>query len=223
MDYVQMQTWLESLLPARPAELERMEEHARLHHFPIIGALNGQLCYVLTRLHDARRVFELGSGYGYSTAWFARAVAENVADQSHSPAAASQLPAEVHHCVWDEELSAQARTHLAALGHSELVQFHVGEAVATLQGIDGLFDLIFLDITKRDYPAAIAPIESHLRPGGVLLADNMLYRGRPWDGSLHDEGTTAIRHVAAYLSNSPRWATTIVPLRDGMLVARFNG
>ena len=72
-----------------------MEEHARRTSFPIVGPAAGHLCYLIARMIGARRVFEMGSGFGYSTAWFARAVRENGGG-------------EVHHVVWDEGLSARA-------------------------------------------------------------------------------------------------------------------
>lgn len=219
IDFAQMEIWLSTLLPARPDEMLRMEEHARVHDFPIIGALSGQVCYTLARIHGSRRVFELGSGYGYSTAWFAKAVMDNEAE-GNGPASS---PAQVHHCVWDEALSAQARTHLAALGYSDLIQFHVGEAVATLQGIDGPFDLIFLDIQKTQYPAALPVIEAALRPGGMLIIDNILWSGRSWEAGNSEPETEAIRLTARMLAESPRWSSFVVPVRDGLLVARFNG
>lgn len=222
-----MQNWLETLLPARPAEMMRMEEHARVHDFPIIGALSGQVCYVIARILGARRIFELGSGYGYSTAWFAQAITENEADRLAAGRAgatpADALPAELHHCVWDEDLSAQARTHLEALGYSELVDFHVGEAVATLRGMAGPWDIVFMDIDKVGYPDAIPFIEEKLRPGGVLIIDNVLWSGRSWDSSDTEPETVAIRRVTQMLAESPRWSHFIVPVRDGIQVARFNG
>ena len=69
--------YVESLTPPRPEVVLQMEENAREQHFPIIGAACGHLCYLLTRMTGARHVFELGSGYGYSTYWFARAVRDN--------------------------------------------------------------------------------------------------------------------------------------------------
>src|SRR5215472_12578425 len=128
-----VQHYLDSLVPPRPAELQQMEAYAQQHDFPIIGPASGQLCYMLARMIGARRVFELGSGYGYSTAWFARAVQESGGG-------------EVHHVVWDEELSRMACGHLAALGYSDIVRYHVSEAVAALRAADGPFDLIFNDI-----------------------------------------------------------------------------
>src|SRR5688572_20366579 len=95
----EVSTYLEGLVPPRVSELANMEAYAREHSFPIIGPTAGQLCYQLARLIGAQRVFELGSGYGYSTAWFARAVQENGGGV-------------VHHVVWDDKLSQMARKHL---------------------------------------------------------------------------------------------------------------
>src|SRR5512134_2984733 len=108
--------WLDGMVPPRPSELAAMEALAARTDFPIIGPACGQLCYLLARLAGARSVFELGSGFGYSTAWFARAVAENGGGR-------------VYHTVWDRALSDRARTHLAALGFGETIHYHVGEAV----------------------------------------------------------------------------------------------
>src|SRR5689334_153883 len=150
----EISAYLDALVPSRPPEMQAMEREAERTSFPIIGPAAGHLCYLVARMIGARRVFELGSGYGYSTAWFARAVRENGGG-------------EVHHVVWDEALSRDARRHLAALGLDDLVRFHVGEAVATLRGTDGPFDLVFNDIEKAGYPASLPVIASRLRPGGV--------------------------------------------------------
>ena len=134
--------YLDSLVPARDPRLAAMETEAARTDFPIIGPASGYFCYLIARLVQARSVFELGSGFGYSTAWFARAVRENGGGV-------------VHHTVWDAELSARARQHLGAMGLSDLVEFHVGEAVGTLRDTPGPFDLVFNDIDKAGYPAAL--------------------------------------------------------------------
>src|SRR3954462_9844000 len=112
--------YLETLVPPRAAEIEKMEAHAREQHFPIIGPVVGHLCYQLARMIGARHVFEMGSGFGYSTAFFARAVAEKGGGL-------------VHHVVWDEALSRQARAHLDALGVGDSIRYHVGEAIGVLR------------------------------------------------------------------------------------------
>jgi len=199
-------TYLDNLVPERPAELRDMERVAESTNFPIIGPASGQLCYLVARMIGARRVFELGSGYGYSTAWFARAVRENGGG-------------EVHHVVWDTDLSNRARKHLEQLGYSDLVRYHVAEAVESLRATDGPFDLIFNDINKRDYPASIDVILPKLRRGGVLIIDNLLWSGRILDDADQSPDTQGVRAVTRRIMESSDWIASIVPVRDGVLVA----
>src|SRR5262245_44894076 len=166
----QVSEYLESLVPKRAGELALMERVARRSNFPIIGPAVGQLCYLLARAIGARRVFELGSGYGYSTAWFARAVKENGGGV-------------VHHVVWDDDLSRRARAHLDALELGDQVHYTIGEAVDTLRKTDEQFDIIFNDIDKRGYPDSFPVIESRLRSGGLLITDNLLWSGRIFDSA----------------------------------------
>lgn len=198
--------YLDNLVPPRPAELQAMEAHARRTGFPIIGAASGQLCYLVARMIRARRVFEMGSGYGYSTAWFAKAVQENGGGT-------------VYHVVWDEELSRKARKHLAALGYVGIVQYRVGEAVQTLRETDGPFDLIFNDIDKHAYPDSLPVIADKLRPGGVLIVDNLLWHGRVFDANDRSADTEGVRKFTRLITTDAAWIASIVPIRDGVLVA----
>ena len=177
-----LEQYLDGLVAERPSTLQKMEAYAREHSFPIVGPASGQACYQIARMIQARRVFELGSGYGYSTAWFARAVQENGGG-------------EVHHVVWDETLSQMAQENLRELGFADIVTYHMSEAVAALRQTDGSFDLIFNDIDKQDYPASLAVIEEKLRPGGVLIIDNMVWSGRVWNEADQDEATQGIRET----------------------------
>jgi predicted O-methyltransferase YrrM len=202
----QLADYLEGLVPARPAPFLEMEAYAESHGFPIIGPVAGNYCYLVARAIGAQRVFELGSGYGYSTAWFARAVAANGGG-------------EVYHVVWDDELSRRARGYMDALGFGEIVRYHVGEAVQALSATEGPFDLIFNDIDKEGYPASLPVIEEKLRPGGVLIVDNVLWSGRVFDPSNRSKSTVAIREFTRAITTSDNWIVTIVPIRDGLLVA----
>lgn len=198
--------YLDDLVPARPPEMQEMERIAESTDFPIVGPASGQLCYLVARMTSARRVFEMGSGYGYSTAWFARAVRENGGG-------------EVHHVVWDDGLSERARGHLERLGYTDLIRFHLGEAVETLRGMDGPFDLIFNDINKRDYPASLDVITPKLRRGGVLIVDNLLWSGRILDASDETPDTEGVRAFTRRIMRSEDWIASIIPIRDGVLVA----
>lgn len=202
----QLRDYLDSLVPPRPAELQAMEAYAHATHFPIIGPASGYLCYQIARMIGARRVFELGSGYGYSTAWFARAVEENGGGI-------------VHHVVWDEELSRKARQHLTALGFGDIVQYRIGEAVQALREVDGPFDIIFNDIDKHGYPDSLPVITEKLRPGGVLIIDNMLWHGAIFDADDHSPDTEGVREFTRRITTDPDWIASLLPIRDGLIAA----
>jgi len=183
-----------------------MEEYAREHSFPIIGPAAGQFLYMITRAVNAKRVFEMGSGYGYSTYWFARAVQENGGG-------------EVHHVVWDDKLSHQAREHLARLNVGMLIKYHVKEAIAALNETHGPFDVIFCDIDKHAYPDALQAVEPKLRSGGLFIIDNMLWSGRIFDRLERDPNTKGVRTLTTVLRNRPDFVMSLVPIRDGVMVA----
>ena len=203
----QLEQYLDGLVPARPAEMQTMEAYAREKDFPIIGPASGYLCYLTAKLIGARRIFELGSGYGYSTAWFARAVQENGGGV-------------VHHVVWNDDLSQKARGHLAALGYGDIVQYRVSEAVQALRETPGPFDLIFNDIDKHAYASALPVINEKLRSGGVLIVDNVLWSGKIFDPNDKSANTQGIREMTRLLTGDPAWTVSIIPIRDGVLVAR---
>lgn len=202
----QVSQYLDSLVPPREPEMQKMEEIAAKTDFPIIGPASGYLCYLVTRMIGAKRVFEMGSGYGYSTAWFAQAVKENGGG-------------EVFHVVWDADLSKRARGHLSALGYEGLVTYQVGEAVQMLRETDGPFDVIFNDIDKEGYPASLEVIESKLRVGGLLIIDNMLWHGRIFDASDKSPATEGVREFTRRITRDPKWAVVLMPIRDGLIVA----
>jgi caffeoyl-CoA O-methyltransferase len=206
MDFYQINAYLEKLVPERPQEMQAMEAYAKKTDFPIIGPVCGYLCYQIARMVGARTVFELGSGYGYSTAWFARAVMENGGGK-------------VYHVVWDAELSQRARVHLDKLGYTDMIEFHVAEAIETLSQTPGPFDLIFNDINKDCYPESLPMIREKLRPDGVLIVDNLLWHGQVLDGNDKDPSTEGVRELTRLLTTDPDWVSSLIPIRDGMLVA----
>jgi predicted O-methyltransferase YrrM len=206
ISYDKVQDYLTSLVPPRESELQKMEEYADEKGFPIIGPACGYYCYQLARMIHARSVFELGSGYGYSTAWFARAVKENGGGV-------------VHHTVWDDDLSQRARGHLSALGSVDVVEFHIAEAVETLRKTDGPFDIIFNDIDKEGYPDSLPIIKEKLRHGGLLIIDNMIWHGQILEPNNHESSTDAIRRFTRDITTDLDWIVSLIPARDGMIVA----
>lgn len=206
LTYSAAQDYITSLVPPREKELQEMEAYAEAHDFPIIGPACGYYCYQLARMLQAKSVFELGSGYGYSTVWFAKALKENGGGI-------------VHHTVWDEELSQRARSHLVRLGCDDLVQFHISEAVEALMKTDGPFDIIFNDIDKQAYPASLPVIKEKLRPGGLLIIDNMLWYGRIFDKADTSPATQGVHEFTRQITQDKDWIVSLTPMRDGMIVA----
>ena len=203
---VALEGYLNGLADRWHPEIVEMEAYAKENNFPIIGPAAGNFCFMLARLMGARQVFEMGSGFGYSTAWFARAVAENGGGV-------------VHHVVWDAELSRRAKGHLAVLGFTQDIVYKVREATLALSEAEEGFDIIFMDIDKTGYPDALPVIERKIRPGGVMIVDNVFWSGRIFDQKDDSPETVAIREFNLMVAASPAWVTSFAPIRDGLLVA----
>ena len=198
--------YLLSVLPPRDTVLSRMEADAARRGIPIVGPAVGRLLAQYARLAGARRVFELGSAIGYSTIWLARAVGED---------------GHVFYTDGAEENAAEARRNLAEAGVAGRVTVLVGDALTRLDETEGEFDLVFNDVDKEGYPDVLRRAVPRLRAGGLLVTDNVL-----WDGKLRlpacedDAETAAIREFNRLCYEHPDLETTIVPLRDGLSVAR---
>ncbi len=185
-----------------------METLAAERGFPIVGPQVGTLLSVLAQGIGARRVFEMGSGFGYSTLWFARAVGAG---------------GQVVHTEGSEENSARAREFLGQAGLSERVRFLVGDARDLLRAEDGEFDIVFCDIDKEQYGEVPEIALPRLRPGGLLIVDNMLWYGRVLESSPKHETTRGVRALTETLLGDPRLETSILPIRDGVSVSVFRG
>ena len=182
-----------------------MEALARSVGFPIVGLQVGRLLHQLALSVGARRVFELGSGYGYSALFFARAVGPE---------------GEVHCTDLSTENVSRAEAFLRRAGVWDRVTYHRQDAVAALEAAGGEWDVIYNDIDKDGYPATIDVAYRRLRSGGLFITDNLLWHGRVLpgggDGSPETEG---VRVFTARLLDHPGFVTTILPIRDGVAVA----
>lgn len=213
MDIVnpQVEGYMRGLLARHdePVLLE-MEAEAKESGFPIIGRLVGVTAEVLARSIGAKRVFELGSGYGYSAYWFSRAVGPS---------------GEVHCTDGDPNNEGKALDYLGRAGLAEPIRWHVGEAVATLEAADGDFDVVYNDIDKDGYPDAWMTARERLRVGGLYLCDNVLWYGRvavPDPDDARPHYTEAILEHNRLIAEDERYLSTIVPTRDGVMVALRN-
>ena len=185
-----------------PVLLE-MEAEAAARHFPIIGRLVGATVEIQARAIGARRVVELGSGYGYSAYWFSRAAGAD---------------GEVHCTDGDPKNEGKALDYLGRAGLAAPINWHVGDAVTTLNALEGEFDVVYNDIDKHGYPDAWRAARDRIRVGGLYLCDNVLWHGRV-TGVEPDGDTPAILDHNAMIAADGRYLSTIIPTRDGIMVA----
>ena len=187
--------------------LQEMEQRALRLNFPIIDRAVGRFVELQARSIAARRVFELGSGYGYSAYWFARAVGET---------------GEVICTDLDEENAAEAERLLTHAGLWDRVTFHVGEAGSLLAATDGEFDVIFCDADKEHYGDHWRAACERIRVGGLWICDNTLWSGRAATGEAAPDypgSTEGIREHNQLVARDRRYVSSIVPIRDGVMVA----
>ncbi|MDP9247082.1 MAG: O-methyltransferase [Candidatus Dormibacteraeota bacterium] len=203
-----LQDYMESLLPRRDPVVERIERQVEEQNIPAVGPLEGQLLYLLLKTHRSADVLELGTAVGYSAIWLARGCSGKVTTV--------ELQA---------ERAQQARQNLEDAGLGDRVQVVEGDAIGYLERTQDQVDCVFNDLLNS-FPDE-ATVErcvqlslARLRPGGLLLADNALGRGEVVRPSSRQS-----RNISRYnelVARAPQLESVIVPLRDGVSVARLK-
>jgi len=182
--------------------LAEMEKLGHERDFPIVGPQVGRLLEVAARSCGARRVLELGSGFGYSAYWFLRAVgAEGTVLLTEGSA----------------DRAREAEAFLTRGGFAGRFRIEVGDGLAIAAALTGPFDIVFCDIDKHDYPRALPVARSLLRTGGLFITDNML-----WDGKVlapDDRQTRGVLELTHLLYADKDFVSTLVPMRDGLTIA----
>ncbi len=204
MDIVepQIDDYLARTLVAGHPILQEMADYGYSRDFPIVGPQVGRLLNILALSIHAKRVLELGSGFGYSAMWFALAVGPGgeVVMTDHS-----------------KENVDMAHDYFTRAGLYNRVVPNIGNALDIARRTPGPFDVVFCDISKDDYPAAFGIARDKLRVGGYFICDNMLRDGKVLKDK--DPMTQGVLNLSRQLMESKDFATTIVPLRDGVSIS----
>ena len=176
---------------------------------PLVDAEVGALLRVLATAINASRILEIGTAIGYSGIWLARAL----------PADGMLVTMER-----DEERAREARDNFTRAGVGDRVSVVVGDAQLKIAKVSGPFDLIFQDGDKKLYSPLLDRLVALLRPGGLLVTDNVL-----WDGEVvpgfqaaprhNPDETRAIIEYNQRVAAHPQLLTSIVPLRDGVSIS----
>lgn len=172
-----------------------------------IAPEQGVFLTMLTRLIGARRAIEVGTFTGYSALCIALG-----------------LPADgqLICCDISEEWTSIGRAHWEKAGVADRIDLRIAPAADTLRAlpIDAAFDLAFIDADKPGYPGYYEEILTRLRPGGVILVDNVLWSGDIVDGARTDANTVALRAFNDLVVADARVDVVILPIADGLSVIR---
>jgi predicted O-methyltransferase YrrM len=202
--------YLASLNHAGDAVLDDIARTGEARDLPLVDAEVGALLRVLGTAIGATRILEIGTAIGYSGIWLAGALPE---------AGGMLLTIEMN-----ADRAREARENFARAGFGDRVNVMVGDAARLVAKVAGPFDLIFQDGDKKQYLPMLDRLVDLLRPGGLIVTDNVLWNGEVIPGFAqapeHDaEDTRAIADFNARLAVHPRLVTSIVPLRDGVAIS----
>jgi len=198
-----IEEYLESLVGEVHPVLVEMETLAKRRSFPFVGPQVGRLLHILVRATGARRILELGSGFGYSGLWMALALAED---------------GEIVLTDSETRNEVEARNFFKSAGLVSVMRFEVGDGRDVLARTQGSVDMVFNDLDKEQYPEVVDRVAEILRPGGLFISDNTLWYGRV-ASSTQDVATRAVRSFNRILKADDRFDTVWLPLRDGISLA----
>jgi predicted O-methyltransferase YrrM len=209
-----VETFAEAVGPHPDTVLREMDDRAEETDFPTVGPAVGGWLQQLVGLVGANRVFEFGSGFGYSAYWFARGLPED---------------GEVVLTEVDADELEDARDYLARGGFTDLASFELGDAIDVVGEYEGPFDVVLIDNEKERYVEAFEAVREAVPVGGVVLADNMIvgpfdfeeiYRLVVSNGDSDDRKARGIADYLAHVRAAEAFETTLLPLGEGLAVTR---
>ncbi|WP_435181687.1 O-methyltransferase [Halorussus sp. AFM4] len=207
--------FVRAMVPDRDDTLREMEAHGEAIGFPTVGPAVGGFLRLAARMVDAERIFEFGSGFGYSAYWFAGALPDG-----------GQIVLTEH----DADELDDAREYLAAGGYADLAAFEAGDALETIERYEGPFDVVLVDCRKRDYPDAFDAVREKVPEGGAIIADNAMQSSAQDFGAIVsvlegddpgdvDEETRGVVDYLRSVRDDPSFETVPIPLGEGIAVS----
>jgi caffeoyl-CoA O-methyltransferase len=201
--------------PEPDGVIEEMDAQADAEGFPTVGPEVGGWLQLLARMVDARRVFEFGSGFGYSAYWFARALPDD---------------GEIVLTEVDADELDQAREYIRRGGFDDLASYELGDAIETVAEYEGPFDAVLIDNEKHRYREAFEAVRPKVAEGGVVIADNAVTAGpidfealsalvRGEDPGEVDDHTAGVADYLGAVGDDPAFESALIPLGEGIAVS----
>ncbi|NLL51154.1 MAG: O-methyltransferase [Peptococcaceae bacterium] len=206
----ELEKYLEELLPPREELLLEMESEALRETIPVVTPAVGHFLQLLLETAGARSILEIGTATGYSTVYLARG--------------ARHTGGKVLTIDMNKGRMAKAVEYIARAGLADLVEFREGNALKLLPEISGKFDFIFVDAAKGEYRQYLEAILPLVADKGILVLDNVLFRGWVVPGAVYDakynKMVETLRAFLQYLAELPGYKLSVLPFGDGLAIAR---
>ncbi len=205
-----VEEYIRDLLPEKNDLLKEMEEFAEIHHVPIVHPEVAQLLKVMTKINKTKSILEVGTAIGYSAMIFTNAMEDG-----------KLISIEKR-----EDMVDLARKNIQRAGLSSKIEVIQGNAEDVLPTLEGKFDLVFLDAAKGQYMKFLSSTIDQLKPGGVLISDNVLYKGMTAsDEYVIRRKITIVKRMRKYLDylmKHSQLTTSILPIGDGVAISYKN-
>ena len=187
-------------------QLTRETYQKILQPIMLSGPYQGRVLSMISKLVNPKSILELGTFTGYSTLCLAEGL---------------QKDGIIHTIDINEELEDFQRKYFDKSGYGEQIIQHVGNALELIPKIDAIFDLVFIDADKPNYSNYFHLIIDKLKPGGIILSDNVLWHGKVVEKlNPKDTSTKAVLDYNTLLKNDYRIETVVLPIRDGLTISR---
>lgn len=205
--YPEIDEFIRNTIAREKGIFRELEEYARANYIPIIPPETAAFLKILVKIHRPERILEVGTAIGYSAMIMASA-----SETAH-----------IDTIEIDEEMASMAEENIRASGFEGRIRVIRGDAAEILQCLSTPYDLIFLDASKGQYPEFMPECIRLAKPGGIIISDNVLYRGLVTRRNAveHKHRTIAVR-LCEYLESlcsNPLLDTAIIPIGDGLALS----
>lgn len=186
-------------------EIERATHLKTTQPRMLSGHLQGRFLSMLSKMQRPKRILEIGTFTGYASLCMVEGLAAD---------------GELHTLEVNEELEPMIRNFWAQSPYQDQLHLHITDAKTFIEKEEGPWDLVFMDAAKKEYPLYFDLLQDKVPGGGLIIADNVLWSGKVADPNAKDASTEALRKYAQKVQDHPDWENVMVPLRDGLLMAR---